>query len=445
MKLEDIKKIIDYNLKVLGTPKLVDKNNLPSHFEVDYDDANSIIKNTLSYFRVVTPEKWQMPAKNYFVRMCIVLYLIKDKKYFEFTPQNILMLMESDDILPYQDDFCNEDPAKVDALRCLSVDIELDSEGLYNKPGYKETIRIFGKYYEPPVKEKQLTVGYNLSGQEFFDTIAFKKNYIEEFFFSFWHTMPKQPLDQADVFNSLFDAKQYGIPANLLLNTEEECKNAILLIEKAKDCCEKLQAVSVLDYDTARFVKEKYPWINVHISTHGAQNLTVDQLDPNIIYCVNINEPMIHEKQQWDIVTVCRERGIKLKYIVNRGCVCGKHDMMTKLSGRDIMCCQNYQCKQLRKEFPWIDLCRTNLQKEWLAYWHPDYIKLSTRERSNREIHDMLKFWTNTERTKKLSNIHIPDNKYDIYLKWCFVRTMVCKGNCWECSLCKELYEDLIK
>ena len=445
MRLQELKDIVDYNVRVYGPPKLIDKNHLPGHFEIN-KEFHDIAPKIKEYFRVKNPGIWQLPAKNYFVRLCIMFYLTCDKQYIEATEDNIAKLIKSEDILPYQDDFCNNYPdhEKVcDGLKLFALVSFPKAEHLRGLPGYQETIRIFGKYYELPVKEKQITVGYNVTGQEFFDTIAFKKNYIEEFYFSFWHTMPKQPLNQANVFNSLFDAKQYGIPANLLLNTEEECKSFTILIEKAKDCCENLQAVSVLDCNTAKAIKEKYSWLNVHISTHGAQQLKAEELDPNIIYCVNLNEPTFYSEQQQEIISTCQERGIKIKYIVNRGCVCNKHDMMSKLTGRDIMCCQGYQCKQLRKDFPWIDLCRCNLQKEWLAYWHPDFIKLSTREKTNREIHDMLKFWTGIERTKRLSNIPIPEHKYDTYLKWCKIRTTVCKGNCESCSLCKKIYEDL--
>lgn len=437
--IQDIKNIINYNIQVHGLPHLIDKNNLPKHFEINNDYSDILIK-TAGYL-YEEPKVWQLPAKNYFVKACIVFYLTHDKKYIAPTDDNITELIRREDILPYQDCFCHTHPDHESLCDALKRLIPRISRKL---PGYQKTMEIFGKYYEPPIKEKQITVGYNVTGQDFFDTIAFKKNYIEEFYFSFWHTMPKQPLSQADVFNSLFDAKQYGIPANLLLNTEEECKSYITLIESAKDCCEKLQAVSVLDYATAIAVKEKYPWINVHISTHGAQQLKVEELNPDIIYCVNLNEPTVYGEQQQAIIKTCRQKGIKIKYIVNRGCVCNKHDMMSKLANKEIMCCQNYQCKQLRKDFPWIDLCRCNLQKEWLAYWHPDFIKLSTRERSNREIHDMLQFWTGLEKTKRISNIPIPDSKYPTYLEWCRIRTNDCNGHCETCSLCKKIYEDLM-
>ena len=431
MKLKKtlINERLTYNLRTYGAPKLVNAESLDeSRFRYTTDN---IISTAVSYFKK-DPDVWEFPAKNYFVRICIAHALAGDEKEF-------YELLDDNSILPYDDRYSkpySEAKGIYDAI-IGSV------EDMGATPGYRKTMEIFGYLYEHPLRGKKLTIGYNLTGQEFFDTISFKKKYIEEFYFSFCHTMPKQPLDPEEVFRGLTESCQYGIPANLLLNTEEECENCKELIEKALLCCEKLHAVSVLDYDTAKRIKEDYPWIRVHISTHGAQTLKVSELDPAIIFCVNLNEPTVYGQHQQDIIKACRERHIKIKYIVNRGCVCNKHDMMTKLSGRYIMCCQKYQCKQLRKDFPWIDLCRTNLTKEMLVYWHPDYIKLSTREMDNKTMHHMLEFWTSAEPTKKLSRIRIPEAKYDIFMEWIRTRCLECDGECWKCDKCKGFYERL--
>jgi len=288
----------------------------------------------------------------------------------------------------------------------------------------------------------KITVGYNCKGQDFFDILSFYKKYIEEFYFSFRHTMPKTPLDLSIIYNQLKDSEQYDIPSNFLLNTEQEELEWEYLINKAYECT-KLQAVSVLNIKTAKIIKEKFPNIKIHISTHGAQYIDIKELDKNLIYCVNVNEPAIYTEQQQNVIKKCKKIGIKLKHITNRGCIFNKHDFMSRLTGKNIMCCNGYQCKKILKDYPWVDLIRTNLYKEQLKYLNFDFIKLSTRERTNEEISMMLKYWTNPKiSTAHLSNIYISENKYPIFLEWCKQR-FICNGNCITCNICKEYYKKL--
>ena len=428
MKLTNIINNLKYNIKVYGTPKLINYNNLSDNFIVNYD-KDSIIENAISYF-YEDPIKWELPAKNYFVRICLAYYLSKDLSVKE--------LLNFNEILPYDDKYSlkyDQEPHLYDLILSNLSKVKF-------LPGYKKTIDIFGYLYNNPLHNHKITIGYNTTGQDFFDIIQFYKKYIEEYYFSFRHTMPKAPLDIDNIFNQLKWANQYGISSNLLLNTEQEEKEYKLLIDKAYNCTP-LKAVTVLTLETAKKIKNEYPNLNIHVSTHGAQDIDVNKLSKDLIYCVNLNEPDIFTEQQQNIIKKCKETGIKLKHITNRGCIFGKHDFMSKLTNKDIMCCQGYQCKKILKEHPWVDLLRTNLYKEQLRYLNFDFIKLSTREKTNDEIKFMLKYWTDPKIfTTHVGNIPIFEKKYPIFLEWCKQR-FNCKGNCITCNICREYYEKL--
>ena len=434
MTKNKIKKRLAYNLKVYGAPKLVNAEDLDeSRFR--YTTEN-IAETAISYF-YADPEVWEFPAKNFFVRVCIA-YALADtaKEFYE--------LMDDNEILPYDDRYSM--PYSFAATRRIYDQI-LDAvmtEDIENLPGYKKTMEIFGYLYESPLHGRKLTVGYNVTGQDFFDTLAPFKRDIEEFFFSFTHTMPKAPLKYKDVYLSLMSSNHYGIQANLLLNTEHDQELWEKEIEDALACtC--LQAVSVLDIATARKIKAKYPSLKIHISTHGALDIKPEDLDPNLIYAFNVNEP--YWQQQRPLVDRCHELGIVVKYIVNRGCVFGKHDMMSKVSGRDIMCCQGYQCQQLMKEQPWLSLTRTNLFKEQVKDFRSDVLKLSTRERDNKQIRDMLAYYTTPEASQRISmmfadDVELTDSNYPYFLEWVKAKND-CSGWCDTCRKCEELFHKI--
>lgn len=430
MNKNKIKKRLEYNLKAYGAPKLVNAEHL-DETKFRYTTEN-IAETAVSYFKA-DPEIWEFPAKNYFVRICLAYHLSDTAdEYFD--------LLNDNSILPYDDRYSktySEDPETYDKIFDLAGDFEFT-------PGYAKTIEIFGYLYDSPLHGKKLTVGYNATGQEFFDTIAPFKNDIEEFFFSFTHTMPKAPLKYQDVYLSLMSSNHYGIPANLLLNTEHDQEIWEREIEDAIECsC--LQAVTVLDLDTARKIKAKYPWLKIHISTHGAMNIKLEDLDRDLIYAFNANEP--YWQQERPVIDRCRELGIIVKYIVNRGCVFGKHDMMSKVSGRDIMCCYGYQCQQLMKEQPWLSLTRTNLFKEQVKGIRSDILKISTRERTNKEIRELLTYFTNLKPSQRISmmfadDVKLTDSNYPYFLDWVNVK-QDCSGECAECRKCEKLFKEI--
>lgn len=436
ISLKRIKKILDYNMKVQGLPKLVDKDHLPKHFL--YRKEN-IVEDVLLYFQE-EPEVWHLPAKNYFVRICLALYL--KEKYFPNEGGDMLKtFLNCNELLPYDDQISPIYLQDEETYGKILKDVfqqELD-----NAAGYQKTIDVFGKYYEPPVPYHSIAIGYNQEEQDFFDLLRTKKPYIREFYFSFTYTMPGKPLDKACIAWQLKECNQYGIPANLLLNHADDSGHALYLTQLAKEYCENLQAVSVLNIETAKRIKEWFPYLDIHISTHGAQNLKLEDIDSDLIQAVNLNEPEIYSKQQQEVIQACQEKGIRLKYIANRGCICGKSTTINRLQKTDKTECCNHLCWKLE---PWTELCRTNLYKEWLMLsWKPDIIKLSTRERTTEQIKQMLDYWTSLEPTKHVGRIPVNQNNYDTFLEWCRTRIYGCNGQCWQCRKCQTFCEEMME
>ena len=436
-KSKYLQKVLAYNLKVQEKFELVDKNDLPPDFIVTQDN---LIDRIESYF-FHEPREWCLPAKNYFVRICIALYT---REYFS----SIQEALNQDWLLPYDDAYTRQYSLDKNIYDAVLNRIDAFIEVPFLMSGYNKTMEIFGKYYNPPLARKMLTVGYNDTGQDFFDLLSVYKKYVHEFFFSFWHTMRNNPLNEEDIFQELKSCEQYGIRANLLLNSKEECEAYEYLIHKAQDCTY-LRAVTVLDINTARAIREMDPEykLSIHLSTLGAQDINVDELDSKYVSCVNLHEPSLFTEQHKQLIRKCEELGIKIKYIANRNCIWNKWETMSELTGKNIKCQNNcqLQCKQLLKDYPWLDLCRTNLQKEMLTYWWPDLIKLSTREMSTEDIRKLLKYWTNLSTTNHDGNIIIPDSKFNIYMDWIWYRTHECKGQCAKCLKCKDFYRLLME
>lgn len=431
-KDKKLQKILKYNLKVQEEPELINKDNLPFDFNIAQD---FLVEDIESYF-FREPEHWRLPAKNYFVRICIALYV---QDYFS----SIQEALDQDWLLPYDDKYSNKYSLDKELYDAVLNRIHSFIEVPWLMSGYNKTMNIFGKYYDKPLGGHILTIGYNNDGQDFFDLLYVYKDYIHEFFFSFWHTMRNNPLNEEEVFQKLKACKQYGIRANLLLNTKEECEAYEYLINRARECTY-LRAVTVLNLDTARKVRELDPEykLSIHLSTLGAQDVDIDNLDSRFVSYVNLHEPSLYTEQHKKLIMQCKRLGIRIKYIANRNCIWNKWETMSELTGQSIKCQNNcqLQCKQLLKNYPWLDLCRTNMQKEMLIYWRPDLIKLSTREMSTNDIKKLLKYWTDLNTTSHVGNVIIPDFKFNIYMNWIWYRTHKCNGQCAKCLKCKEFY-----
>lgn len=413
-----------FNMKAKGTPRLVNKDYLDSGFE--FSNTN-IVNDAKGYF-IKDPDMWRFPAKNYFVRICLAYYVADKYK------ENMYDLMNDEGLLPYDDaysplyDFDKETYDKI-----------IDGIDIKNSFGYRKTIDVFGYLHDDVIRNNSITVGYNLTRQDFFDTICFKKKYISEFFFSLTHTMRGEPIDTDEVVKQFEGINTYSIPGNLVLNTRESQDRWEELIRIAQNITD-IRAVTVVDIDFAKKVKAAFPELKIHISTHGATKTKSEELDSNLIEAVNVSEPFFYDCKE--LMKICKEKGIKSKFIANRGCILGKAQTMSDIAGKDMECC-NRMCHKMASENPWMDLIRVNLHKESLQYYDVDLVKLSTRELPNSQIRNLLDYWTSPKPTQHLYNIMLNDNNYGAFLEWIKQRSN-CDGDCCKCMKCKGYYEKMV-
>ena len=433
--MQRIKDIMNFNLGVYGPPALMNKDELGDRF---YIDEENIVELAASYF-IFEPEKWAMPAKNYFVRLCIAKHL-EDKGFGSFYE-----LLDDNGVLPYDDRFSKSYHEAKETYEAIMA----RSQGDWKKmAGYQKTIEIFGYLYEPILKP--VTIGYNCSGQDFFDLISFKKKHILEYYFSLYHTMRQHKLDPKEELRKLGSCNTYGIPGNLLMNTNEEESIQDELLRSAMALLD-LQSVSVLTLGAARRIKERFPQLKIHLSTHGSFNVKPEEFALGYFDVLNISEPW--QLKQKDIIQAAWENGVKIKYIVNRGCVVNKMENMSKLFGCKINCCHHGKegdplsgcdnvCGRLAESMPWLKLTHIDIPKEVLAFRKDiDILKISTRENPLSDVKSLLDYWTSYKPTKNFIGVDIRD--YAAFVDWAKFRTEHCIGDCKKCLACKYFYKKI--
>lgn len=302
-----------------------------------------------------------------------------------------------------------------------------------------------------------LSVGYNLSGQEFFDTIAMFSEYIHSYFFSLTDSIGCNTLDVNYVSKTIEDSDSYNIPGNLLLNTrkaETICRELICI---AKDITN-LSAVTVLTLDTAETIKQLFPDISIHLSVrywdYSPDIQCHELLEKNIerimefIDVINISD--VRSFNDFHLANRIRALGIKTKFIVNEGCIVNRTANYSKFPGFENEACSGAPCKvscyKFTEKYPWMVLGRALLYKEFIPLMEHKYDiwKLSTRHSSIDEIFKLLQYWTSDEKTKYINcnGVYLDLHNYDVYMEW-INEKLKCNHNCWECQKCKEIFNKL--
>ena len=133
--MNDWRKNIQYNINNENIPQMIDAEHIKDNhnFLVDY---GSIVKMAKKYF-TYEPRIWQLPAKNYFVRICLAYYVASTFK------ENFYEMLDTNDILPYNDMFSpiySKDKETYDKILVV--------KDFWKLPGYKKSIDIFKGVYE---------------------------------------------------------------------------------------------------------------------------------------------------------------------------------------------------------------------------------------------------------------------------------------------------------
>lgn len=283
-----------------------------------------------------------------------------------------------------------------------------------------------------------ITVGYNLDKQNFFDALRIYKRHILEYYFSLTHTVEQYPLDMKAVANDLSRCDQYGIAANLLLNNFQTYHNWNEQIHIAKNICN-LRSVTVLNKAIALAIKEKHPNLKIHYSTHASTELSLNDLDKDLIEAFNVNEPWKNEFIK--LTEAAHQAGILIKYICNRGCIINKSSTINDLIGSNMNCC-GQRCKTFFKKYPYLQLMSCDIYKESLQYMNVDIVKISCRSTKTAIIRNMLDYWTNKNNTAFIGTMHFRKERYQYFLEWCKIKA-TCNGECAKCKKCISMYHNI--
>ena len=308
------------------------------------------------------------------------------------------------------------------------------------------------------IKDHSLSVGYNNTGQEFFDILYKYEKYIHSYFFSFSESMTCDKYNVIEVIDKLEKSNTYGIPANILFNTRDD-KSIIFFINLAKSFLN-LTSITLFDLKNIKFIKNEYPYLSIHLSVRyfDWNNNSIDDLLQNIIkddlykYIDAINISGNRSFNDHELINVIHSLGIKVKFITNESCIINRSNNYSNFKNFEKLDCVNSQCNKyclsIISKYPWMELARINLIKEMLQYYDIDILKISSRNiYDNEYIRSIIDYWITDENTK---NIYPPDGTldiskhYDMFLEWCKEKSF-CRGNCVICKKCKKYYDIFIK
>lgn len=314
------------------------------------------------------------------------------------------------------------------------------------------------------IKEKSLSVGYNMEGQKFFDIIYNYETFIHSYFFSLTDDIGCNTLDVDKVIATFTGINTYNIPANLLLNTSkaEYIWNHLIMVAKR---LVNLRAVTVLSPSVAKMIKNSYPELEVHLSVrywdYHPDTSCNDLLDINMetlmndISVVNISD--VRSLNDFDLFHKIEDLGCKTKIIVNEGCIINRSNNYKDFEGYENSRCSgapcHVMCSKVTRDYPWMVLSRALIYKETLQCLKDRYgiqydiLKISTRYMTSKEVDNLLHYWVLEERTKSINStgvyIEINDRNYDVFNEW-VEYTLRCRHNCSICQRCKNFYDKLI-
>lgn len=303
----------------------------------------------------------------------------------------------------------------------------------------------------PFVKDHSISVGYNNTGQDFFDLLNNYRNYIHSYFFSMKETMKGSALDPEEVFATLKAADTYGIPGNILFNSRHaDTNNWEYWIDKIVNDVE-LSSATVMSVTEAEAIKKKYPWMELHLSVRyydwGYGDNMLQQL-PDMVGKIDvINISGRNCFNDLPLIQACHDVGIKTKFIVNEGCITHQMNNYRNFPAFRNGTCNGHPCPRtcddVVKMYPWMMLTRINLFKEAVQYFGYDILKISARSISLDATKWMLDYWASPRRTDYAYDIKITDKNYHTFVD--YVRTRItCSNDCYHCRKCEKFYDDLI-
>lgn len=295
------------------------------------------------------------------------------------------------------------------------------------------------------IKQNSLTIGYNVSGQKFFDLLHTFQPFINSYFFSCLHG--QEFWDKFDIkkfINDLESLNTYNINGNILFNYKRDEENLEQLYQVVSEILNKgkinLSQITLATPKTCEQVRKWFPLLEIHLSVHYSKNY---ELKDCIGLCDCVNLSSVFEYNAFDKIKFLKDHNIKVKYILNKGCLPNRELNYRHFDDSDKVSCElcNKSCLKLQEKYPWLMLAKIFYYHEIIEKYYPmvDLWKISTRESPFEEIPPLLQYMILQKKTKYIGNVDITSH-YSDFLKWADERVK-CDNLCYKCNICKKYWE----
>lgn len=301
-------------------------------------------------------------------------------------------------------------------------------------------------------KKSCITVGYNDDKQRFFDLLLAYKPYINSYFFHTLHGMEyhdKYP--ENHILNELYSCDTYNIPGNILFNYKRDEENKEIIYKTLDkifaDNKINLKQITLATPEMGMYIKQKYPQLETHLSVHYSITYELNKLGDGID-CVNLSS--VYDFNSFDKIKLLKDKGIKVKYIIDKGCLPNREKNYKQFKESSGMTCElcGQCCHKLFDVYPWLKLSKVFyfIEARDLFFNDVDIWKIPSRgfnPMPTDMIGRLLKYFVLSDRTTNIDDLYI-DNYYDEYLKW-LKKRFNCDNMCSNgCTICKDFY-NLIK
>ena len=307
------------------------------------------------------------------------------------------------------------------------------------------------------INDHSLSVGYNNTGQEFFDLLKCYERYIHSYYFSLTESIEGFLFNTNHEIEVFKNIDTFNFPANLLLTTEYSESYYEKMINIANSIVN-LKAVTGYTPELCKKIKTKFPELEVHLTVkfseafvydYDSHDLLIDRIKNKGIDVINIS--LAKSYNDHEFVKKIKALGIKVKVIINEECINRRAKNYNNFKDCENLTCGRCEvigrktCNEVIKKHPWVKLTKIMFYKESMQYYDYDVLKLSTRKVDNNNIKIMLDNWTIDSRPTQcvIHDLYLNNRNYSIFLEWIKQRS-ICSNDCYNCKKCEEFYNKFI-
>lgn len=293
---------------------------------------------------------------------------------------------------------------------------------------------------------KRISVGYNRTGQKFFDYIARFKETIHSYYFNPSCTF-SQSFPWTGELERMRGLNTYGIEGNILFNIlpfqKSTADNARVLEEFLKLPNLNINAVTVLTQESIDFFKKIDSSLKFHISVHVPIESTKDlrtHFRIEDVHCINLSQKQVFNL---DLISEIHDLGIKVKLLANEMCAWDRNNWYNYFFGENVCRTTGFcgrGCRQkFRGEHAWLNLTRQGFTKEFLPYYGDklDIIKISSRCMPLNYLKLICEDFLQNDKSSFFDQCIFADGIPAAFIE----KRFQCDHRCKECLFCREIYD----